>query len=282
MTVARSEGRTTVRGCGFAHDLAGDAAAPAVVWGHGLNSSRTSERSFGLFDLDGLAGDLRLLRYDARTHGETETADLPRTGAGAPNAWREMALDQLALAGACGIDRHVAAGASLGAATALWAAVLAPDRIQRLVLVIPPTGWETRAAQTDRYELMARIVDDGGVQPLIDGIDQAPVPDPFVGDPAWTARSIDTLRSADPVRLARRLRDAGTADLPDRVAIAALSMPMTILAWTGDPGHPIDTVEELRHLRPDAEVHVAPTADDLAAWPDLLRRVCGADPEAPR
>ena len=37
----------------------------------------------------------------------------------------------------------------MGAATALHAALELGDRVRTLVLVIPPTGWETRAGQVD-------------------------------------------------------------------------------------------------------------------------------------
>ena len=105
-----------------------------VVWGHGLTQSRALEDRRPLVDLSSLAA--RVVRYDARGHGDSEsTPDLDGYG------WDQLARDQLALATALGIERYVAAGASMGAATALHAAVIAPDRIRGLVLVIPPTGW---------------------------------------------------------------------------------------------------------------------------------------------
>ncbi len=45
-----------------------------------------------------------------------------------------------------GAQKFVAGGSSMGCATSIYAALLAPERMKALVLVIPPTAWETRAA----------------------------------------------------------------------------------------------------------------------------------------
>ncbi len=256
-----------LRGATLAHEVSAPVAGPTLVWGHGLSSDRAGERAFPIVEVDALASEARIVRYDARNHGRSSLAAAP-----AGNSWEQMALDQLALADHLGIGHHVAGGASLGAATALWAATLAPSRIDALVLVIPPTGWETRAAQTDRYEMMAGVLERHGPQSLIDGLDAVPIPDPFADDPTWRDRSADRLRRADVPKLAQAFRDATSANLPERDRIADLDQPMLILAWTGDPGHPISTVDELRNLRPDAEVHVASTAADLGSWTDRVRQ----------
>ncbi len=208
-----------------------------------------------------------VLRYDARGHGESEsTPDLDDSG------WERLALDQLALADAVGIDTYVAGGASMGSATALHAAVTAPDRILGLVLVIPPTGWEARSGQTDVYEQGAQIVETSGVEPLITAGAAMPPPDPFVGDPEYRQRRADGMRSWDPQRLAHAMRGATRAQLPDRERIAEITCPTLILAWTGDAVHPVATADELVRLIPHAEQHVASTADDLTAWTGLVSR----------
>lgn len=253
-----------VRDATLSYDRAG--AGPILVWGHGLTSSRSSEDELGLLDWDGLRGSgIDIVRYDARGHGESAY-----TPAVEDYGWDRMALDQLALADALGIDRYVAGGASMGAATALHVACVAPGRVAGLVLMIPPTAWETRAAQVEVYETMASIIDAKGVEPLIAaGADVAP-PDPFVGLPDWRERSIRSLRTADPVRLAGVFRGAATADFPPRDRVAAVAVPVLVLAWTGDPGHPVSTADELAALLPDVDVHLASTRADLDGWGDRI------------
>ncbi|MGA9276374.1 alpha/beta fold hydrolase [Ilumatobacter sp.] len=250
-----------IRHAEIAHERIG--AGIDLVWGHGLTQSRLLEDRRPLVDLAGI--DAAVVRYDARGHGESEsTSDLDGYG------WDQLARDQLELASRLGIERYIAAGASMGAATALHAAVLAPERVLGLVLVIPPTGWETRASAAETYEQGARAVETVGVERVIAAGAVVAPPDPFVDDPEFAARRADGLRSWDPVRLARAMRGATRAQLPSRDEIATITCPTLVLAWTGDPVHPVSTADELRRLIPEAEVHIASTADEMSRWTALV------------
>ncbi|MCB0992898.1 MAG: alpha/beta fold hydrolase [Acidimicrobiales bacterium] len=251
--------RTEVRGVEFEWSRSGQ--GPTTIWGHGLHGSRDVENRYGVIDHATLADHLDLVRYDARGHGESTTTTERST-----YSWDQMAQDQLALADALGIGTYVAAGASLGTATAIHAAVLAPDRIAKLVLVIPPTAWETRAQQVDLYERMARIAETKGTEPLIRALDQGPVPDPVVDDADWFDNKVNNLRAVDPQRLAIRLRGAGTADLPPRELVGHIEAPTLILAWSGDSGHPVDTAEQLHDLIAHSQMVVSSTAADYRTW----------------
>jgi 3-oxoadipate enol-lactonase len=253
---------TEIRGVDLAHDVAG--AGPTMIWGHGLTSSRAREAEIELLDWPRIRRHARVVRYDARGHGDSGSSADPAT-----YHWRELALDQLGLADALGIDHYIAGGASMGCATALHAAVIAPERIDALVLVIPPTAWATRAAQQQNYEISAQLVEGGELDLIVTGARAAPSPDPLVDVPAWRDGFEAMIRGTDPARLARIFRGAATADLPSPEQIAAITAPALILAWTGDPGHPMETAEQLVELLPDAELHAASTLDQLRSWTDL-------------
>ena len=62
------------------------------------------------------------------------------------------------------------------------------------------------------------------------------------------------------------LRGAASSDLPDPDAIAGIGRPALVLAWDGDPGHPVATAERLRELIPGSALHVARTPGELATW----------------
>ncbi len=254
-----------IRGVDIEYDVAG--TGPDVVWGHGLTSSMASEDDLGLFDWSALRSSHRLVRYDARGHGASGSTLEPDD-----YSWRELAVDQLMLADHLGIGSYVAGGASMGCATALHAAVLAPERIRGLLLVIPPTAWATRAAQVGTYRMMADLVEAGDHDTLLAGAAARPLPDPFADDPRWSDRFPELLATVDPVRLARLFRGAVTADLPEPDAIAAIDAPALILAWTGDPGHPASTAARLQELLPDAELALAASPVGLATWTDRARR----------
>ena len=255
----------TVRGIDLSVDDAG--SGPDLVWGHGLTGSVEADDDRALFDWQRLRRTCRVVRYDARGHGQSASSPVLDE-----YAWGSLAVDQLALADALGIDRYVAAGASMGCATALHAAVIAPQRIRALVLAIPPTAWQTRAAQAEMYLARADLVEAGDHVTLLRQAALRPPPDPFVDDPTWGDRFERMLRTTDPVRLARVLRGAATADLPEPETIARIEVPTLILAWTGDPGHPSTSAERLHELIADSELALASTSTAVAGWTDRIER----------
>lgn len=261
-------GTITVRGARIAYEVSGDGSP--VIWGHGLSMNRVSDAEMGLLDWDRIGG--RVVRYDARGHGESEsTPDLAGYG------WGELARDQLALADGLGIDRYVTAGASMGCGTALHAAVVAPQRIRAAVLVIPPTAWETRAAQASQWEAASRAIERDGVDAFIAARAALDLPDPYRADEAVRREAqAEALRRWDPARLALAMRGAAGADFPTREEVASVTLPVLILAWTGDPVHPTSTAEELAGLLPQAKLHVASTAAQLAGWSSLVGEFLGS------
>lgn len=255
---------TTIRGVAIDHERAG--SGPTLVWGHGLTSSRAEEAVPPvLLDWPRIQEHLDVVRYDARGHGRSGvSADLDGY------RWDELALDQLALADHLDLGPCIVGGASMGAATALHTAVLAPERVRALALAIPPTAWETRAAQAGNYRRMAELIDAGSLDQVLAAGRLMPPPDPFVGLDGWHDRSAARLRGFDPARLATLFRGASGADLPAPEAVATIKVPILILAWSGDPGHPVDTARRLHELVPQAVVHEASTPEEVATWTDRL------------
>jgi pimeloyl-ACP methyl ester carboxylesterase len=240
-----------------------------VVWGHGLLSDRASEDGLGLFDWSVVAG-VRLVRYDARGHGRSDAPTDPDE-----LQWSSLGQDMVAVADAVDAERFVAGGASMGCATALHAAVATPDRVEALVLVIPPTAWETRAAQAQMYAAGVSFFRDQpeqGVEMMAAGLETvAPLGEVIsAGFPEATAIMQAQMRRLDPARLPDVLEGASRSDLPDPGAISALDCPALILAWDGDPGHPRSTAERVASLLANSELHVAASVDDVRTWPEAV------------
>jgi 3-oxoadipate enol-lactonase len=70
------------------------------------------------------------------------------------------------------------------------------------------------------------------------------------------------------------LRGAAASDLPDPAALAGLRQPTLVLAWEGDPGHPLSTAERLAAELPHATLCVARKLADLGAWPRRVAEFC--------
>lgn len=261
--------QVNLRGVDIDYESAG--SGPTLVWGHGLSSSRADEDSPPtLIDFSRLATASTVVRYDARGHGLSGFTHDPQH-----YRWQELAADQLALVDHLGIDGFAVGGASMGAATALHTAVMAPDRVESLILAIPPTAWETRAEQTGVYLQMAEIIEQRGVELLISAGATVPPPDPFRDDPHYPERRAARMRAADPVRLAGLFRGAVTAELPSKEAVAGIAAPTLILAWTGDPAHPVSSAEELHRLLPNSELSLASDLSELATWTDRIGSFLG-------
>lgn len=256
---------TEVRDARLAVRRAGE--GPAFVWGHGLMGSMDLDDASGLFAWEDLHDCAHVVRYDARGHGESSDAE-----EAAHMRWDNLAADMLALTAAIGADTTILGGASMGCATALHAAVMEPDRVDGLVLVIPPTAWRTRPRQQRLYRMGARVIGLVGGAPLARVVGGASAPAPLRGEhSAVFDAMVDNVRHADRKRTPVAMRGAAHSDLPVADAVRELQVPALILSWEGDPTHPRSTAERLGELMPAACWQHAETPEDLSRWPVLVR-----------
>ncbi|RFA10931.1 hypothetical protein B7R54_18240 [Subtercola boreus] len=267
MTDSSNSARLTIRGAGLAYTDTGAEGLPVVVDAHGLTSSRASAiaTTIGDYRAVGEAGARRLVSYDARGHGESDAGtDAPRPE---DFAWDALALDLLAVADRFSPDAPVSGiGLSMGTGTLLHAVVHLPGRFDRLVLSAPPTAWQTRAAQVDMYTTMAETIErfdspEEAAAALQAMFGAAPVPAVFADAPGWPPAP------AVPIGLLPTVfRGAGLSDLPPFEQLAEITQPTLVLAWEGDPGHPVSTAEKLAELLPNAELVVASTTAAIQGW----------------
>lgn len=236
-----------------------------LIWGHGLTSSRGISAAYPLVDLIRLRASRPVVAYDARGHGMSSALEDPTKG-----SWSELALDQIALIDHLGYSQVVLGGVSMGAGTALYSALELGERIDKMVLVIPPTGWEERAPQIALYDQMARVAEARGPSALIAAAAELAPPDSFAEGTEWQDRRAGSLGGYDGARLAKCFRGAAHADLPSLDQIATIQVPTLILAWSGDPGHPVSTAKALETTLPNVQVSVASTYAEFTSWSDQL------------
>ncbi|THA56553.1 alpha/beta fold hydrolase [Streptomyces sp. A1136] len=250
----RREGRLRHRGAELVYDDLGE--GPLAVYAHGGFVSRAVEDRMGLFDWAPLPrAGRRLVRYDARGHG--------RSTGGAVDAdytYESLAQDLLALLDHLGAPGPAAAlGSSMGSATVLHAALREPGRFSALVLLIPPTAWTTRAAYARANRSAAETIERRGVGAWLAGRAAGPRPEVVADVPEFPP-------TPPPEVLPAVLRGLALSDLPDPASLATLRLPVLVLAWEGDPGHPLSTARTLARSLPEAELHVSRTRAEVAAW----------------
>ncbi|GAA1175898.1 alpha/beta hydrolase [Nesterenkonia xinjiangensis] len=258
-------------GAAISYELSAADSSPAgtFVQLHGLTSCGSREHRVGL-DMTGRLESMRVLRYDARGHGGSTGRKVAED-----YRWPRLAGDLLALLDALAPGEQVhAAGPSMGAATLLHAALSAPRRFATLTLLVPPTAWETRAAQAGNYRRSAQLVEDSGIGAFV-RIGAQVLPPPALAD-----RSRERVPAVSQELLPSIFRGAALTDLPAPEEISRLQVPTQILAWVDDPSHPVATAEALHRLIPDSTLSIAATPQELATWPVRTAAHVAAHPAA--
>jgi pimeloyl-ACP methyl ester carboxylesterase len=227
------------------------------------------EDEAGVIDWSGIGRERwRLIRYDARGHGQSGGGDEQRD-----YALESLAEDLLALLDELAIERAVLGGASLGALTAIQAAVFAPDRVDALVVALPPATGRARRVPSVMLRGAARTVALAGKAAFVRTARMTPPPPILRGELSSFARSVvDGFDRLDRRRLATILRVGANVDLPPRDALGAVAVPTLLLGWVSDPGHPVGTIDHLAAVWPHAQRHIAESAAEVRSWPARVRR----------
>src|SRR5262245_3232853 len=227
-----------IRGLAIHIAVDGPPGAPAVLLMHSLGSS------LHIWDAQAkaLASGLRVVRFDLRGHG------LSQTGAG-PCTLDDFAGDALAVLDALGVARAHVAGVSIGGMIAQAVAARAPDRVASLILcdtalaIPPPEMWRTRAA-TVRAEGIAAIAD----ATLARWVSPA-----YLASPAGRGLRAMLLRT-DREGYAAAAEVLAAADLSRTTP--QLRVPALVIVGEHDPSTPVAAAEALRDAIPGARLAV--------------------------
>ena len=135
------------------HILSGPADAPVAAFSNSLGTT------LAMWDavVPHLSNRYRILRYDTRGHGGSETRD-------APAEIDDLATDLLALLDDLGIARIHGIGLSLGGMTMQALASSAPDRVASLTLMATAAFMPSEATWNER----AATVRQGGTQAIVE------------------------------------------------------------------------------------------------------------------
>ena len=144
---------TTDDGCRLAYEVTGSGAAGSLV----LSNSLGSDRSLWDPQIERLARNRRVVRYDTRGHGASDAPPGDYT-------LERLGRDVLSLIDHLGMTRAHVAGISLGGITALWLGVHAPARVDRLVLANTGARIGTERSWAERR----RLIENGGMAAIAD------------------------------------------------------------------------------------------------------------------
>jgi 2-succinyl-6-hydroxy-2,4-cyclohexadiene-1-carboxylate synthase len=228
----------------------------------------------------GLERVLRVIAVDLPGHG----AAAPRT---APEAWAfERVVDELcAVLDACGAERALWIGYSMGGRLALGAAALRPERVAALVLEGASPGLNAEAERAERRqsdEALARRIERDGLESFVAHWLAQPL---FATQRALGPERLEAERRrrlrCDAASLAACLRGLGAgAQPPFWDALAKLHVPALLLAGALDAKF-CAIARAMAERMPDARVRElagcghAAHLEDPEAWLRAVLRFAG-------
>lgn len=233
-----------------------------VVLLHGL----TATRRHVVMGSAGLQrGGHRVVAYDARGHGRSAPAQDP-----AAYGYDELVADLGAVLDACGEERAVLAGASMGAHTAAAFALRDPERVAGLVLVTP--AFDPAAPQDARRMARWQSLADGLRQDGVEGFMRA------FGDPDVPERWRETVLKVVRRRLSEHEHPAAVADalevvprsapFADLAELEGIEAPAVVVASRDevDPEHPYEVGEAWAEAIPGARLVSEDPGSSPLAW----------------
>jgi pimeloyl-ACP methyl ester carboxylesterase len=253
----------TVNRDGVELSVSDDGEGPAVVLLHGLTAtrryvvmgSRSLERS-----------GHRVIAYDARGHGRSSPAADP--GA---YEYADLGADLEAVMDACGLQRAVLAGASMGAHTLLWLALRRPERVAGVVAITPAYVDRRHTDDPERlahWDALSEGLRSGGIDGFLAAQAEPRVPE------RWRQTVVKVIRQ----RLSAHEHLDAVADALHVVPashpfesvedLAAVAVPAVIVASDddADPEHPRAIGEAYAATIPGARLVIDEPGKSPVAW----------------
>ena len=219
----------TANGIKQVYEVSGPEGAPCVTLVHGSGDNHNA----WWLQVPALAESFRVLAYDVRGHGETETPE-------SDSVTQTTFVDDLAaLLDVLGIERTALIGYSMGGGIVRNFAATHPDRVWGVVIsnggrLDPPppaNNEEAAAAQKMREERMAGIR-EGGMEFVWQGwLEQVYTPEFLEARPQIVTAHHAVTTSNDPEKYVRVMSGMGG---PSGIDVANITSPALIVVGAGD------------------------------------------------
>ena len=216
------------------------------IWLHGMLNSVESDSVYSLIDFVRLSKLVSVVRYNACN--KASAADY---------SWNALTRELIEIANHQNYHSMILGGCSMGAGTAIHAAVHFPEKVLGLVLVTPPPAWEHRMGAQSVYKKVSAKTTPENIPEFLRRIlelNEDP-PDYFEAIRPGTRKRLLELRLAfEPSYYSSIYRGAEISDLPTREEIAQIQVPTLIVSNAADVKHPIKIAHELKQLIPNSEL----------------------------
>jgi pimeloyl-ACP methyl ester carboxylesterase len=235
---------------------------PPVVLCHGI----TATRRYVLHGSRALArAGYRVITYDARGHGESDTAP-----AGESYGYPQLIADlERVVAEQVGEERFFLGGHSMGAHTAVGYALRHPERLAGLVVIGPTFLGEIKPESLEYWDGLAAALETGGTDGFVDYIGDQQGIDGHWRDSVlrFTRERIQRQQHRQAVvealREVPRSRPFGSLE-----ELRSLEVPALVVAShdAADPGHPYAAAAAYAEALPQAELISEAEGESPLAW----------------
>ncbi|HEX2390232.1 MAG TPA: alpha/beta fold hydrolase, partial [Casimicrobiaceae bacterium] len=133
----------------------GDDGAPPLMLSNSLGTTLDMWEP----QMSALAGRFRVVRYDSRGHGRSQTTP-------GPYSIDQLARDAVGLLDHLAIDRAHFCGLSMGGMVGLWLGIHAPDRLDRLVVA----NTAAKIGTSEMWNARIDAVRKGGMAAIVSAV----------------------------------------------------------------------------------------------------------------
>jgi pimeloyl-ACP methyl ester carboxylesterase len=242
-------------------------AGHPLVFSHGLTDNRQQGRRL----LAPLLGAFRLITFDQRGHGDSTPLTDP-----ALYDSHAMAADIAAVMDALQVPRAVVAGESMGSATALLCALRWPERVEKLLLIAPAFGDSPNPGGNIIKQLGRHLSTAKAREDYISSASHGEWEEAGFSSEAMACMA-GYYRSHHPASIGVACETVADWKILHTLdELAELRVPVHILAWDGDPVHPVPLAQAMADVIPAARLTVIPSAVTLFNDMELAGRTFAA------
>ena len=218
----------------------GDASRPILMLSNSLGST------LDMWDpqMAALAEHFRVLRYDNRGHG---ASDVPE----GPYGMARIGRDAQELIEGLQLSRVVFCGLSLGGMVGMWLGANAPHLVTRAVFA----NTSAYFGQPDIWNQRIALIEAEGLHAAAGGIIQRWLTPDFIDrHPALTAKMLAMVAGIPPAGYVAMA--AAVRDMDQRAGLAAITMPVLVIAGALDPATPPAMGEAIAEAIPNARLAI--------------------------
>ncbi len=218
-----------------------------------LNSVE-SDSVYSLIDFESIKDQVSVVRYnycDKSIDGDY--------------SWPALTDELMSVLDAQKYDKAILGGLSMGAGTAIHAAVRFPERVKALILVTPPPAWEKREKIKTVYRKVISKTNGKGIPEILRRIIQLNQDPPEYFEknhPGTKHRLLEHRIGFEPQYYTQIYLGGANSDFPSREQIAKIDVPTLIVSLPDDANHPLTIAQELNNLITGSEMMVISNYED--------------------